>query len=422
MKRRFLLVLSILLSFTLIAAACGDDDDTATDEAPADSGEGDGDGDGDTAEGETGDGETGADECERTGSVANPIKPDDTTSDVDASGVTAGFVYLTDAGDAGWTWAHDRGAEQAAAATGATLLKVNNIAEGSPEFEQAVRDFIADGANAIFATSFGYMDAMEALSAEFPDVDFFHATGFKSNDTNFGNYFGRIYQARYLTGLAAGEASESGNIGYVAAFPIPEVIRGINAFTLGVREANPDATVTVNWTSTWFDPAVEGDAAQALLDQGADVIAMHQDSTAAGERAEAACARWVSYNSDMSEFAPNAYLASAIWNWGQYYADAIESVADGSFAGGGIWPGMETGLVQIGSLADDVSGDTVSLIEQRSAEMIAGDFDPFTGPINDQDGNEIIAAGEIPPDFAPEGLSLLGMSVFVEGVIGTTTP
>lgn len=415
MKRRLLLVLALLLSFTLIAAACGDDDDTT--DPGADDGSGD-DGTGDDGDDGAGDDGTGGD-CDRTGTVPDPVKPDDTTSDVDASDVTAAFVYIGEPGDAGWTWAHDRGADQAAAATGATLLKIENIPEEGPDFEQAARDFIADGADAIFATSFGYMDAMEALAGEFPDVDFFHATGFKSNDSNFANYFGRIYQARYLTGLAAGEATESNNIGYVAAFPIPEVIRGINAFTIGVREANPDATVTVNWTSTWFDPAVEGDAAQALLDQGADVIAMHQDSTAAGERAEAACARWVSYNSDMSEFAPNAYLASAIWNWGPYYADAFESVADGSFSGGGLWPGMESGLVQIGSLADDVSQETRDLIDERSQAMIDGTWDPFTGPINDQDGNELIADGEVPPDFADEGLSLLGMSVFVEGVVGS---
>ncbi len=404
MQRRLRLVLSVLFAFTLIAAGCGDDDDAAVDSG--------GDAAADDSAGDEAADDSAASECA-------PIKPDDTTSSVDASDVTAAFVYLTDPGDAGWTWAHHRGAEQAAAATGATLLTVENIAEGSPEFDQSVRDFIADGADAVFATSFGYMDAMEALAAEFPDVDFFHATGYKSNDTNFGNYFGRIYQARYLTGLTAGAATETNEIGYVAAFPIPEVIRGINAFTLGVREANPDATVTVNWTSTWFDPAVEGEAAQALLDGGADVIAMHQDSTAAGERAEAAGARWISYNSDMCEYAPNAYLSSAIWNWGHYYALAIESVADGSFAGGGTWPGMETGMVQIGSLASDVSQEIRDLIDQRSEEMIAGTFDPFTGPINDQDGNELIAAGETPPDFAPEGLSLLGMSVFVEGVVGS---
>ena len=363
MRRRLWLFTSLLLAFALVAASCGDDDGGAGD-----------------------DGE-----------------------------VIAAFVYLTEPGDKGWTWAHDQGRLAAIEATGATTLTVENIPEGSPEFDDAVRTFIADGADVIFATSFGYMDAMETLAGEFPDVIFEHNTGFKSNDTNFGNYFGRIYQARYLTGLAAGEASASGNIGYVAAFPIPEVIRGINAFTLGVKEANPDATVTVNWTSTWFDPAVEGDSAQALLDQGVDVIAMHQDSTAAGERAEAAGARWVSYNSDMSAFAPEAYLASAVWDWGPYYTSVIEAVADGTYTPGAYWGGMADGIVKIGSLADDVSADTRALIDTRTEEMIAGTFDPFTGPINDQDGNEVVAAGVTPADG-----DLLGMCYFVDGVIGST--
>lgn len=377
MKRRLLLILSILLAFTLVAAACGDDD---TDD--------------------------GGDDSDDAGGGSDDA-------------ITAAFIYIGEPGDAGWTWAHDQGRQAAEAATGATTLTVENIPETGPDFEQAARDVIAEGADVIFATSFGYMDAMESLAGEFPDVAFEHATGFKSNDTNFGNYFGRIYQARYLTGLVAGEASASGNIGYVAAFPIPEVIRGINAFTLGVRAANPDATVSVNWTSTWFDPAVEGDASQALLDSGADVIAMHQDSTAAGERAEAAGARWVSYNSDMSAFAPEAYLTSAVWDWGPYYTSVIEDVAAGNYSGGASWDGIETGLVGLGSFAADVSDDVKAQIDDLSAQMAAGDFDPFTGPINDQDGNEIIAAGEVPPDFAAEGLSLLGMSVFVEGVIGS---
>ncbi len=389
MQRRLWLILSTLLAFTLIASACGDDD-TSTNES----------------------GDSSADD-----STGGDAASDDMADD--ASGVTAAFIYIGEPGDAGWTWAHDQGRQAAEAATGATTLTIENVPETGPDFEQAARDAIADGADVIFATSFGYMDAMEALAAEFPDVAFDHATGFKSNDTNFGNYFGRIYQARYLTGLAAGEASASGNVGYVAAFPIPEVIRGINAFTLGVRAVNPDATVSVNWTSTWFDPAVEGDAAQALLDGGADVIAMHQDSTAAGEKAQGAGARWVSYNSDMSAFAPDAYLTSAVWDWGPYYTSVIEDVAAGNYNGGAYWGGMEDGIVQVGSIADDVSADIKGQIEDLSAQMIAGTFEPFTGPINDQDGNEIIADGEVPPDFAAEGLSLLGMNVFVEGVIGS---
>ncbi len=387
MKRRLLLILSMLLAFTLVAAACGDDDD---DTSSDDSGSDDGD-------------DTGSDDAGGTGDV------------------TAAFVYIGEPGDAGWTWAHDQGRQGAEAATGATTLTIENIAEGSPEFEQAVRDFVADGADVIFATSFGYMDAMEALAGEFPDVAFEHATGYLSNDTNCGNYFGRIYQARYLPGLVAGEASASGNVGYVAAFPIPEVIRGINAFTLGVQAANPDATVSVNWTSTWFDPAVEGDAAQALLDSGADVIAMHQDSTAAGEKAEAAGARWVSYNSDMSAFAPDAYLTSAVWDWAPYYTSVIEAVAAGTYSGGSSWDGIETGLVGLGSIAADVSDETKAQIDDLSQQMADGTWDPFTGPINDQDGNEVIAAGDVPPDFGAdeEGRSLLDMNWFVEGVIGS---
>ena len=389
MKRRLLVVLAILLGFALLAASCGDD---STDDATDDTGDSGTTDDGDDAD----DGD------------------DSDDSAVDASDVTAAFIYIGEPGDAGWTYAHDQGRQFAEAQTGATTVTVENIPEGSPEFDQAVRDFIADGADVIFATSFGYMDAMEALAAEFPDVAFEHATGFKSNDSNFGNYFGRIYQARYLTGLTAGAASPTGNVGYVAAFPIPEVIRGINAFTLGVRAANPDATVTVNWTSTWFDPAVEGDSANALLEGGADVIAMHQDSTAAGEAAEAAGARWVSYNSDMSAFAPEAYLSSAVWDWGPYYTSVIEQVAAGTYAGGSYWGGMEDGIVQLGSLADDVSDETRATIQDLTDQMIAGTWDPFTGPINDQDGNEVIADGVVPDDGA-----LLGMDYFVEGVVGS---
>ena len=399
MQRRLWQILAVLLAFTLVAAACGDDDESSDSGSASASASADTTTDSDSAS-EAADDDTAAEDA--------------ATDSGGTSDVTAAFVYIGEPGDAGWTFAHDNGRQFAEEQTGATTLTVENIPEGSPEFDTAVRDFIDQGADVIFATSFGYMDAMEALAGEFPDVAFAHATGYLSNDTNFGNYFGRIYQARYLTGLAAGEASASGNIGYVAAFPIPEVLRGINAFTLGVKEANPDATVTVNWTFTWFDPAVEGDAANALLEGGADLIAMHQDSTAAGEAAEAAGARWVSYNSDMSAFAPDAYLASAIWDWGPYYASVIEAVADGSYSGGAYWGGMDDGIVQIGSLADDVSAETTALIEERAAAMIASEFDPFTGPINDQDGNEVIAAGVVPADG-----DLLGMAYFVEGVIGS---
>ena len=200
----------------------------------------------------------------------------------------------------------------------------------------------------------------------------------------------------------------------MAAFPIPEVIRGINAFTLGVREVNPNAVVEVNWTSTWFDPVVEGDAAQALLDKGADVIAMHQDSTAAGQAAEAAGARWVSYNSDMSAFAPEAYLTAPVWNWGPRYVEIIEAVRAGTYTPGYYWGSMADGLVDLAPIADDVDADVVAAVAARKAEIIAGTFHPFAGPLYDQDGKLVLAAGGIRSERA-----MLGMDFFVQGVIGT---
>ena len=193
--------------------------------------------------------------------------------------IVAGFVFASPVGDAGWSWAHDQGRRYAERQTGATTLFVENILETKEAFRPVAVDLIEnDGADIIFGTAFGYMDVMEELAGEYPDVVFEHASGFKLNDLNFGNYFGRIYQPRYLSGIAAGAMTESDRIGYVAAFPIPEVIRGINAFTLGVRRINPDAEVHVYWTFTWFDPTTEALATAALLEDGADVITMHQES------------------------------------------------------------------------------------------------------------------------------------------------
>ena len=336
----------------------------------------------------------------------------------DASGITAAFILVGPVGDAGWNWAHDQGRQYAAAETGATALFVESVPEVAEDFKSVAIDFIEnEGADVIFGTSFGYMDPMLELADEYPDVVFEHASGFKMNDSNFGNFFGRMYQPRYLSGLAAGATTETGNIGYVAAFPIPEVIRGINAFTLGVRATNPDAQVHVNWTFTWFDPPVEGDTAKALLEAGADVIAMHQDSTAAGTAAQDAGARWVAYNSDMSVFAPDAWITAPVWNWGPRYAAIINAVADGSYSPGAYWGGMDDGIVGLAPLADDVPADVVELIDSTAESIASGSWDVFTGPINDQDGNQRVAEGETMDDG-----SMLGMDWFVEGVVGNASP
>ena len=391
--RRLLLVLTALVLF---AAACGDDDDTSTDDdtsADDDAAADDDDGDDDAA----------ADD-------------DDGDDDAGAGGdVTAGFIYIGPPGDAGWTFAHDEGRKAAEAATGATTLFIENVPENDADVIAAAETFInEDGANLIIGTSFGFMDGLEQLAETYPDVVFEHISGFKMNDTNFGNTFGRMYEPRYLSGMAAAAVSESGELGYVAAFPIPEVLRGINAFTLGAQRVNPDATVEVVWTSTWFDPAVEGNSAQALLEKGVDVLAMHQDTPAVGQQAEEAGARWVAYNSDMSEFAPTAFVTAPVWDWSGRYADIIEAVGAGSYTPEAWWGGMSDGIVGLAPLADDVPTEVADEIDQLSADIMAGDFHPFTGPISDNEGNEVVADGETPDDGA-----LLGMDYLVAGVIGS---
>ena len=336
----------------------------------------------------------------------------------DPEDVTAAFVLVGPVGDAGWNWAHDQGRQHAENQTGATTLFVESVPENAEDFKAVAVDFIEnEDADIIFGTSFGYMDPMLELADEYPDVVFEHASGFKMNDTNFGNFFGRMYQPRYLSGMAAGAMTESGQLGYVAAFPIPEVIRGINAFTLGVRETNPSAEVHVIWTFTWFDPAVEGDSAKALLEAGADVIAMHQDSTAAGVAAQDAGARWVAYNSDMRDFAPDAFITAPVWNWGPRYAAIIEAVAGGTYAPGAYWGGMDDGIVDLAPLADDVPSDVASQISDVAEQIREGEWDVFTGEIRDQDGNVMVAAGETMDDGP-----MLGMDWFVEGVVGDASP
>jgi len=332
----------------------------------------------------------------------------------DESSTKAAFIYVGPVGDAGWTYAHDQGRQEAAAETGVETAFVETVPEGTADFGNYARDFIEQGFNVIIGTSFGYMDDMEALAEEFPDVVFDHVSGYKANGTNFGNTFGRMYEPRYLSGMVAGSATSSNLIGYVAAFPIPEVIRGINAFTLGVREVNPDAQVEVVWTSTWFDPVVEGDSAQAMLDKGADVIAMHQDSTAAGEKAEAAGARWVAYNSDMSAHAPAAHLTAPVWNWGPRYTEIIGQATDGTYEGGYYWGSMADGVVDLAPIAADVDAAVKAAVAERKQQIIDGSFHPFQGPINAQDGSVYVAAGDVLDDG-----TMLSMDVFVEGVIGS---
>ena len=356
-------LISLLSAFALVVAACGGDDDAADAGGPCTSSGGDG-------------------------------------------ALKVAFVHIGPTEDKGWTWAHNNGCEFMVNELGdqvevTTLVNIPEDASSQAVFEQLAED----GNKLIFATSFNYMDPMLAAAESYPDTVFMHATGFKVSD-NMGNYFGAAEEGRYLSGMAAGAATDSNLIGYVAAFPIPEVLRGINAFTLGAREVNPAAEVRVIWTSTWFDPATEKTAAESLLDAGADVIAMHQDSPAAGEAAEAAGGKWVGYNTDMTEFAPDAWLTAAVWDWGPFYLKTTQDVISNSWASGFIYGNMADGMVGLAPFGDSVDSATKDVIAARQAEIIAGTFSVLPDPIVDQSG----ASRELGDIFI--------MDFLVEGVIG----
>lgn len=330
-----------------------------------------------------------------------------------AKEMKVGFVYVSPIGDAGWSYAHDVGRKAVEALDGVSTSYVEAVAEG-PDSERVIQNMARKKYDIIFATSFGYMDPMLKVSKQFPETVFMHCSGFKMSD-NMGNYFGRMYQARYLSGMVAGAMTKSNILGYVAAFPIPEVIRGINAFALGAQSINPEATVRVVWTKTWYDPATEKEAAKSLLDVGADIIAQHQDSPGPQEAAQEKGVYSIGYNSDMSAFAPKAHLTAPIWNWAPYYKKIVKSVQDDTWKSESVWPGMESGIVDLAPFGPMVSKNVQDMVVAKKAEIAAGTAKVFVGPIKDQRGAVKIAAGETADDG-----SLLGMTWFVEGVIGTT--
>ncbi|MGB3211165.1 MAG: BMP family ABC transporter substrate-binding protein [Desulforhopalus sp.] len=324
-----------------------------------------------------------------------------------------GFIYVSPTGDAGYSYAHDVGRQAVEAMDGVTTSYVEAVAEG-PDSERVMLNMARKGYDVIFATSFGYMDPMLKVAKQFPDIAFLHCSGFKMSE-NMGNYFGRIYQARYLSGIVAGSMTKSNVLGYVAAFPIPEVIRGINAFTLGAKSVNPDVTVRVVWTKTWYDPATEKEAAKSLLDVGADVIAQHQDSPGPQEAAQEKGVYSIGYNSDMAAFAPKAHLTAPVWNWGPYYVQVVENVKEGTWKPESAWPGLAEGIVDLAPFGPMVPKEVQDKVKAEKAEIIAGKNKIFTGPIKDQSGAVKLAGG-----VAATDAELLGMTWFVEGVVGTT--
>ncbi len=330
-----------------------------------------------------------------------------------AEDIKAGFVYVSPIGDAGWSYAHDQGRLTIDKVDGVSTSYVEAVPEG-PDAERVIANMARKGFDVIFTTSFGYMDPTLKIAKQYSDVEFLHCSGFKTHG-NMSNYFGRMYQARYLSGLVAGAMSKSNIIGYAAAFPIPEVIRGVNAFTIGVREMNPEAEVRVVWTKTWYDPALEKEAAKSLLDVGADVIAQHQDSPGPQEAAQEAGAYSVGYNTDMSQFAPKAHLTAPVWNWSVFYAHVIDKIKAGEWDAGAYWWGINEGIVDLAPISDTVPADVKAKVAERKKEIMDGAFHVFEGPLKNQKGEVKIPAGQSATDE-----QLLGMTWFVEGVVGST--
>lgn len=326
--------------------------------------------------------------------------------------LVVGFIYIGPANDGGYSQAHDNGRKQLEQELRDKVKTI--VVENVPEdqsVEKVMRDMIDQGAKVIFATSFGYMDYVAKVAKEFPDVIFLHCSGSTTLE-NMGTYFGKMYEARYLSGIVAGMKTKTNKIGYVAAMPIPEVIRMINAFTLGVQSVNPDATVEVTWTNTWYDPAKEKEAAKALLDKGADVLAQHQDSTATQIAASERGAASIGYDLDHEEKV-EGYMTAPIWNWGTYYVNAVKSVLDGTWKTGSYWGSMKEGIVDLAPLTQYAPEGAQEAVDKAREAIYDGSLKIFAGPLKDQSGNIRVKEGEVMTDD-----EVWVMDWFVEGVIG----
>ena len=325
-----------------------------------------------------------------------------------------GFIYVGTPGDYGWTYEHDQArlAVEAHYGDAVETVYLESVPEGA-DAERSITQMILGGADMVFTTSFGYGEATNAVAAKFPDVYFEHATGYMREHSNVSTYNARFYEGRAVLGHIAGQMTESNIIGYIGSYPIPEVIQGINSAFLHERAVNPDVEFRVVWAYTWFDPAIEADAAQALIDAGADVIMQHTDSTAPQTVAQEAGIISFGQASDMIQFAPRPRVASIIDNWTPYYIRRVGEAMDGTWTQSDIWEGMPEGMVVIGALTEAIPAEVRASAQVMIDALKAGTYHPFTGPINKQDGSPWLAAGEVADDG-----TLLGMNFYVEGITG----
>ena len=325
-----------------------------------------------------------------------------------------GFVYVGPIGDGGWTYEHNKGrlAVEEELGDAVETVYVENVAEG-PDAERVMTQMALDGADLIFTTSFGYMDATINVAGKFPDVKFEHATGYKRAD-NVSTYSARFYEGRAIQGHIAGKMTKSNIIGYIASFPIPEVIRGINSAYIHAAKVNPDVEFKIIWVYTWFDPAKEADAAKALIEQGADVVLQHTDSTAPQAAAqEAGDVITFGQASDMGQYAPMPRVSSIIDDWAPYYIARTKAVMDGTWESMDTWDGIGAGMVGIGEISDVVPADVKEEALAMKAALADGSYHAFTGPLKKQDGSDWLADGETADDG-----TLAGMNFYVEGITG----
>jgi simple sugar transport system substrate-binding protein len=327
-----------------------------------------------------------------------------------AAPLKVGFVYVSPVGQAGWTYQHELGRQAMQQALGKKVESrfVEAVAEGA-DSERVIRDLAAQGHGLVFATSFGYLEPTLRVAAEFPDVKFEHAGGYKTAP-NVNTYNARYYEGRWLAGLLAGRTSRSGVAGYVAGFPVPEVVQGINAFTLGMRAANPKAQVKVVWLNTWFDPPREREAALTLVAQGADVLTNHSASPAVAQAAEEKGVKLLGYQSDMKAFAPHAQLASVTHHWGGYYTKVAQDVLSGRWKAQPVWGGLKDGLVQLSALDPALPKALLAEVAARKQAIVDGRLKPFAAPLVDSGGQVRLQQGAL------DDAAIARMDWFVQGV------
>ncbi len=327
-----------------------------------------------------------------------------------------GFVYVAPLTDAGWVRQHDEGRKAVEAALGKLVQTsyVENVAEG-PDAERVIRDLAQQGNTLIFTPSFGYMEPTLKVAKDFPGVRFESVTGYKTA-ANVAASNARYYEGRYLAGIAAGRMSQTSTAGYVAGFPIPEVLQGINAFTLGMRSVNPKAQVKVVWLNAWFDPPKERDAAMTLFNQNVDVVAFHTGSNAVMVAAQERGKMAVAYHSDMRKVAPDAQIVAVTHEWGGYYSARARAVIDGSWKAGNVWGGVKEGMVKVGAFGPKVPKAVQDEVLQAQTDIASGRLAPFAArqaPIRDNEGKTIVSAGQALNDG-----QILGMDWLAEGVQG----